>query len=102
MSQVNPNLTDYEIVIENSKIGYLVDSNVGFGVCGQFQLLMEGKASTNNKVFTEEEKATDRWQVGEYQLCFFRVPGRRSKRAINRRLLPGILPPANFSTFSFE
>lgn len=59
VSRLSHHLTDYEIVIGKSRIGYVVDSQVGFGICRQFQLLMEGKTSTKIEVFTDEEKAVD-------------------------------------------
>jgi hypothetical protein len=59
MSRVSHTLTDYEIIIGNSRIGYLVDSQVGFGICRQFQMLMEGKTSTKIEVFTDETQAVD-------------------------------------------
>ena len=57
MSQSSHNLINYETQIANSRIGYIVGSQVGFGVCRQFQLLMEGKLAVNIEVFTDEEKA---------------------------------------------
>src|SRR5215813_4155482 len=38
MSQSSHNLTTFKKQIANSKIGYVVESQVGFGVCRQFQL----------------------------------------------------------------
>lgn len=57
MSQSSNSLIHYETQITNSKIGYIVSSQVGFGVCRQFQLLMEGKLAISIEVFTDEEMA---------------------------------------------
>src|SRR5689334_20584783 len=57
MSQSSSNLANNEAQIGNSKIGYLVDSSLGYGISRQFQLLAEGKISTKIEVFKEEEKA---------------------------------------------
>ena len=59
MSKVSRHLTGYKSLIGDSRIGYVVDSQLGFGLCRQFQMLMEGKTSTEIEVFTNEEKAID-------------------------------------------
>jgi hypothetical protein len=51
------NLAKNEDQIGESKIGYLVESQIGYGASRQLQMLLEGKSSIKIEVFTDEEKA---------------------------------------------
>lgn len=57
MSEASKRFAAYEKQIGKSKIGYLVESQIGFGISRQFQMLIEGKTSTIIEIFMDEGKA---------------------------------------------
>ena len=59
MSEASRRFADNEAEIGKSKIGYVVASQIGYGISRQFQMLMEGKSATRIEVFTDEERAVE-------------------------------------------